>query len=121
MELRGQERTVPTVAGPVAVHDTGGPGPAVLLLHGMTRTLADWFPVLRLLPESLRAVAVDSPGHGASGGGAEWHWRTQLPVVDELIEALDLGPTVLVGHSLGGMIATVAAASSDKLLGAVNV
>src|SRR3954454_17347822 len=121
MELRGQERTGAPVARPGVVHDAGGTGPGVLLLHGMTRTLADWYPVLRLLPEPLRPVAVDFPGHGASGGGADWHWRTQLQVVDELIEGLGLGPTVLVGHSLGGMIATAAAVSSDRLLGAVNV
>ena len=39
-------------------------GTPVLLLHGITDSQRSWEPVLPLLPESIRAIAVTMRGHG---------------------------------------------------------
>jgi hypothetical protein len=98
----------------IAWRSVGGAGPAVVWLGGfrsdMTGTkaqaLADWAAA------SGRAyVRFDYLGHGESSGdfrtkGTVTRWREDaLAVLDELVE----GPTVLVGSSMGGWIACLAA------------
>jgi haloacetate dehalogenase len=44
----------------------GGPGPAVLLLHGHPRTRATWHKVAALLAERFTVVCPDLRGYGES-------------------------------------------------------
>ncbi|MFJ4656219.1 alpha/beta fold hydrolase [Nocardia sp. NPDC088792] len=44
--------------------DTGGDGPAVLLMHGIFMDADMWAPQLRSLAPDYRVIAVDSRGHG---------------------------------------------------------
>jgi pimeloyl-ACP methyl ester carboxylesterase len=77
---------------------------AVLLLHGIGGGAAIWTDALAALAAaSYRAVALDFPGYGATPGA---------PTMDALVEAvaatvarLAARRTVLVGHSMGGMVA----------------
>ena len=73
----------------------------LVLLHGQPGSAADWLPLTSLLPGTLRAVAADRPGYGASplppagfAGGA----RAVLADLD----ARGIQRAVLVGHSYGG-------------------
>src|SRR3954451_4691237 len=52
--------------GELFVRDTGGDGPAVLLLHGwMFSADLNWFPVYAPLAEAgYRVLAIDHRGHG---------------------------------------------------------
>ena len=88
-----------------------GHDPAIVLLHGLTFDRRMWDPVLDALPAGHRAVAFDLPGHGGSAMAAG---RGLLPVVDAIHEAvLDAGIArpVLVGHSIGGPLASIYAAT----------
>lgn len=97
------------VAGDV-VHclDAGQGVPTVVILHGMGDGVASWLPVHEALARRTRVVAWDRPGTGWSG--AE---RVTGPTVDTLIDevhqrlaALGVhGRCVLVGHSMGGLLA----------------
>jgi pimeloyl-ACP methyl ester carboxylesterase len=91
-------------------HGTGE-GQSLVFLHGLTFDRRMWDAVLEALPEDNRAIAFDLPGHGGSPALA----RPGLAaVVDALHDAvLDAGlhAPIVVGHSIGGPLATIYAAS----------
>src|SRR5262249_55172927 len=111
-------------AGPrIFVRDHGGAGADVLLLPGGARTLDDWEPVVPLLLDAgLRVVAMDLRGHGGSEF-APWSWSAVVDDVAAVVEHMSLRRPAVVGHSLGGMVATVWAAmcNSEECPLAVNV
>jgi pimeloyl-ACP methyl ester carboxylesterase len=91
-------------------------GRPVLLLHGITLGVAVWPYQFAALPEEgLRVVAIDLRGHGLSGGavageetgtGSPRHTLDRMAAdVAEVMESLDLDKVVIVGHSMGGMVA----------------
>lgn len=82
-----------------------------VLLHGLTFDHRMWAPVIDELPAGRRALALDLPGHG---GTPLPRRRGLAPVVDAVHEAvLDAGldRPVMVGHSIGGPIAAIYAAT----------
>ena len=80
-----------------------------MLVHGAWHGAWCWEPVLSLLAEqSVDAVAVELPGHGADPGPlSDLHGDAAR--VREVLDGLD-GPAVLVGHSYGGVVITEAGA-----------
>jgi pimeloyl-ACP methyl ester carboxylesterase len=90
--------------------------PVLLLVHGIGSTRAFWDPVLPLLPE-YTCVAVDVPGFGAAAALGE---RMTVPGLAVALDDDRLGPVVIVGHSLGGMIAQeLALRAPDRVRGLV--
>lgn len=90
--------------------------PTLLLIHGIGSTRAFWDPILPSLRD-YECVAVDVPGFGDAPA-------IDAPVtVARLAAALDdesLGPVVVIGHSLGGMIAQeLALRAGDRVRGLV--
>ncbi|MEJ8281823.1 alpha/beta fold hydrolase [Pseudonocardia spirodelae] len=82
------------------------PGPArVVLVHGAWHRGGSWAPVVAALAErGIAAVAPDLPSDVAGTGHDE--------LVAAVVAAADgAGPVVLAGHSLGGLVAPVAAAA----------
>jgi pimeloyl-ACP methyl ester carboxylesterase len=92
------------LAGGLRVRYLERPGaePAVLLIHGLPGTAADFNLVTALL-HGRRTIAIDRPGYGFSTGGY-FPFDRQLQAVQEVIEKLHLGHPILVGHSYGGAI-----------------
>jgi 2-(acetamidomethylene)succinate hydrolase len=97
-----------------------GHGPLAIFMHGITANAAVWDPVLDELQRSFRVVSMDQRGHGQSDkppsgySGAEFGQD-----VISLIEVLDGGPALLVGHSLGARNAIVAAVARPELVSGV--
>ena len=93
----------------------------VVFLHGWPQSSWAWRHVLPLAADSgMRAIAVDLPGVGESSGDATDGTKTELArVVHELIGALELDGTVLVGHDVGGMAAYAYLCRYDDLRAAV--
>lgn len=113
---------VPYGDGEVAYRDVGGPGPSVLLLHGVGGNLAHWGRVAPLLAHRYRLVAVDLPSHGASTAPAAYSLAHDIGAVDEVRRALELDRPAVVGHSYGGMLAVfLAATRPDSCRAVVNV
>ena len=82
-----------------------------VFLHGLTFDRRMWDPILDLLPPDRRAIAFDLPGHGGSPPLRE---RGLAPVVEAIHDAVleaDLRRPILVGHSIGGPLAAIYAAS----------
>ncbi|WP_329144007.1 alpha/beta fold hydrolase [Streptomyces sp. NBC_01456] len=86
-------------------HDYGGDGPQLVLLHGYARSLTDWDASAALLTAGHRVLAVDLPGHGRSPGISPWTIPTVVRSLADTLDAHGVPEAVVVGHSLGGLVA----------------
>lgn len=117
------ERVVVRDGVRLVCRDWGGPGQPVLLLHGLAGHAGEWDVLARLLGGSgpgRRIVAVDQRGHGAAERCPEDVSRAAY-VADAVAVAGQLGleRPVLIGQSLGGHTALLAAAAHPGLFRAL--
>ena len=82
----------------------GGDGPALLLLlHGLGADADVWDPLLPHVEEQWRWAAVDLPGHGGSAPLPRYSFGALAAAVAPV--AAPDQPVVVLGHSLGGVVA----------------
>jgi len=100
-----------------------GTGPKVVLLHGFAHPAGSWQGILqRCAAAGIPAVAADLPGFGAAD---PFQTGPRLPQLDSFVNELievhsSQAPVVVVGNSLGGLLAVrAAAARADDCVGAV--
>ncbi|MEV7225858.1 alpha/beta hydrolase [Polymorphospora sp. NPDC051019] len=105
---------------PIAARDLGGPGRPLLLLHGAGGNLAQMTALAEALRPGHRVVTVDLRGHGRSGDGP-WHWDEVLADLAGVADSLGLVRPAVVGHSLGGMLATLWTQRHPECPGAVSL
>ena len=102
-------------ATPLA-HDGVGEGAlAVALLHGVGGGRRIWGTeaggtAQALAAAGCRVIALDLPGYGDSPLPAELSTAAMADAVVDTLRALDARPAVLLGHSMGGMVAQEIAA-----------
>lgn len=84
----------------------GRGGSTIVLVHGLGSRADHWLGVARRLAVRHRVRLVDLPGHGASEMPAPFTLERAARALDGAL-ASEQGPVVLVGHSLGGLVATV--------------
>jgi pimeloyl-ACP methyl ester carboxylesterase len=105
-------------------HETIGTGADVILIHGLTDSSLTWGPITGMLAEQYRVTTLDLRGMGRSDdppGGA--HDYSAIAMVDDVVEvvaAAELTSPLVIGHSLGGVVATAYSARHD-VRGTVNV
>jgi len=98
--------------GELFLRDTGGDGPAVMLLHGwMASADLNWCGAYAALEEAgYRVLAIDHRGHGRG-----LRTLVRFTLVDCAADAaaalrqLDVAPALVVGYSMGGAIAQLVA------------
>ena len=98
-----------------------GEGPAIVLVHGLAGTWRNWLENIPRLSDRHRVVALDLPGFGASPMPERAITMSGYgSVVATLVRELELpDSTVVVGHSMGGVVATEALLNSpDAFAGA---
>ncbi|GGJ78413.1 hydrolase [Streptomyces camponoticapitis] len=101
-------------------YEVAGSGPLIVLAHGMGDSRASYRAVIpRLVAEGYRVAAVDLRGCGESSVG--WPAWSRTAIAGDLLAVIRHlgGPAVLVGHSISGGAATVAAAREPSLITAV--
>ena len=80
----------------------------VLMLHGFLDNAASFDPLIPFFPQDMTLLAIDLPGHGFSDHYSEknsYHHFSLVFDVIEVLRYLSWEQTVLVGHSMGGLIA----------------
>jgi len=96
---------------------TLGSGPTVLMLHGIGGGHRAFAPQVETLASlGYRAVAWDMPGYGRSAPIEPYTFKGLAQSCVNLIDALQCESVILVGHSMGGMVAQeVVARRPDKV------
>ncbi|MER5433220.1 alpha/beta hydrolase [Streptomyces sp. NPDC002588] len=108
------------VDGGTIAYEVAGSGPLIVLAHGMGDSRAAYRAVIPpLLAAGYRVAAVDLRGCGESG--SDWPAWNRTAVAGDLLAVIRHlgGPAVLVGHSISGGAATIAAAQEPSLVTAV--
>ena len=84
----------------------GGTGRPVVLLHGLGGAATNWTRLAPLLARSRRVIVPDLPGHGRSGSiGGPADLRAYADCVAQILGRETTEPAVVVGHSMGGVVA----------------
>ena len=102
-----------------------GEGPVVVMFHGIASSSVTFENVIPLIVPGHRAIAIDLLGFGASPApaDAEYTIEEHVAALARTIDSLKLhGRFVLVGHSMGSLIASrYAAVHSSRLRALVLV
>lgn len=94
-----------------------GDGPPVVLLHGVgfAQGAHDWFLAVDALAENFRVQAVDLVGWGTGARlNQAYSFARLVDFVREFQDRLDLPVTSVVGHSMGGWVASLLAYESPE-------
>jgi len=95
----------------LAVHETGTGARTAVLLHGIMSDHRAWHRVTReLVEQGFRVIALDLAGHGSSPRSRRYSpaaWADD--VIETLHPILNRRPDVIMGHSLGALVASMVA------------
>ncbi|MFF0739020.1 alpha/beta fold hydrolase [Streptomyces sp. NPDC004111] len=108
------------VSGGTIAYEVSGSGPLVVLAHGLGDSRAAYRAVTGpLVAAGYRVAAVDLRGCGESS--ADWADWSRTAIAGDLLATIRRlgGPAVLVGHSIAGGAATIAAAQEPSLITAL--
>ncbi len=100
--------------------DTGGPGPALLFLHGAGGNHLSWWQQVPVFADEYRCITVDQRGFGQSpdvpGGPGPNALATDAIA---LLDHLGIGQAALVAQSMGGWAAAGAAVQAPPRFSAI--
>ncbi|PRY63268.1 pimeloyl-ACP methyl ester carboxylesterase [Knoellia remsis] len=108
------------VVGPLHTLSVGTSGPRIAFLHGLFGQGRNWSTIAKALagPDGTgaRCTLVDLPDHGRSPWSEEFSYAGYAASVAATLRAVDEGPWIVVGHSLGGKVAMVLALTDPALV-----
>ena len=92
--------------------------PVMVCVHGIHDHCRTWDHIAQHYTSQYRIVAPDLRGHGDSEWvkGSSYDYLDYLYDLHQLIDQAELGPVVLVGHSMGGAIAALFAGIYPELV-----
>jgi pimeloyl-ACP methyl ester carboxylesterase len=101
----------------VPAFTTLGGGPTVLMLHGIGGGHLAFAPQVETFATAgYRAVAWDMPGYGRSAPIEPYTFKGLAQSCVQLIESLKCSRVILLGHSMGGMVAQEVVARRPDLV-----
>ena len=100
--------------GPVHYLDFGGDGPPLVCVHGLSGSALNWTAVGPALAAGHRVVALDLRGFGRTPLGPGSRLRDNRRLLDLFLGEVVGGPAVLVGNSMGGLLAVMEAAERPE-------
>lgn len=81
-------------------------GKPMVLLHGYSDSCRSFEPLLTRLPMSIRAIAVSQRGHGDSARPASGYRIGDFAAdLAALLDRLDMPRAIVLGHSMGSLVA----------------
>lgn len=98
-----------------------GSGTPVIILHGLFGRRRNWQALQKRLAESARIVTADMRNHGDSPWNDSMAYADMADDIAAVIEKLDQGPAIVVGHSMGGKAAMTLALRSPDLVRSLMV
>ncbi|HEX6686542.1 MAG TPA: alpha/beta hydrolase [Candidatus Limnocylindrales bacterium] len=108
--MHPEEFDLPVTGGNLRVCRWPGVGPAVIAVHGITANALSFGPLSQTLAGRVQLVAPDLRGRAGSGKvGGPYGLATHADDIVALLDHLGQPKAVLVGHSMGGFVAAVAA------------
>ncbi len=121
-----QYDTVPVSDARIACRHNGlqADRPTILMIHGLGESSLSYQEAFEELGRDFNLVAPDLLGFGRStpGSDPDYSLDAQVRRIHELMAAMDLRDVVLVGHSMGGDLATLACELDAERIGKlVNV
>lgn len=95
-----------------------GQGAPLVLLHGIGSDAGSWLPALPALGAGRRVIAWDAPGYGGSDplGEARPDAVPYAEALAALLRSLEVRRAVVVGHSLGALMAAALAGRHPGLV-----
>ncbi len=99
--------------GATIAYEITGAGPDLVLIHGITESRHAWDPLVPAFAMDHRVIAIDLRGHGESARRPPYDAFTMADDVQTVIDHASARDVVVVGHSLGGMVATLHAAAHE--------
>lgn len=105
------EQRMELSTGAALACEQSGDGDDLVLVHGIAERMEAWDPV-RARTDGMRVTSVDLRGHGRSARIPPFDVPTMIEDLVEAMAALRIDRPVLVGHSLGGLVVTGAAAET---------
>ena len=102
----------------MAYVDVGAGPETLVLIHGLASNLGFWRYNIDALAEDYRVIAVDLPGYGHSEKSPVFPYTLSFYAesIQRLADHLELDRVTLVGQSMGGQIAMVAALTYPELV-----
>lgn len=92
--------------------------PTLVAVHGLGGSATNWLEVAGPLAVDRRVLAVDLPGFGETAPPRPTAPRPAAGarLLATLLRRLDVGPVVLMGNSMGGLVSTLLAADHPELV-----
>ena len=118
------EEDVPSKDGVTVSYEVRGCGDiALIFIHGWCSNRSFWNEQLDTLSQIYKTIAIDLPGHGDSGKNRnKWSISSFADDVESVILHQKLDYIVLIGHSMGGLVALeVAPRLKDKVIGLIAI
>jgi pimeloyl-ACP methyl ester carboxylesterase len=114
--IGGSERRIALPDFSLAAQSWGEPdAPPLLAVHGWLDNAGSFARLAPLLAAHFHVIALDLPGHGHADHlppGASYHYTDYVQALLAAMDALQLDSCVLLGHSLGAGVASLAAAAA---------
>ena len=91
-------------------------GPPLVLLHSLGEPSATWDEIAPELGREYRLIAFDLRGHGDSEWPGEYSFELMRDDVLDALDRLGLEQVSIIGHSLGGTVASLVAEARPDLV-----
>jgi len=98
-----------------------GPGPALLLLHGLFGRAANWGAIAKQLATDYTVIVPDLRNHGASPHDPDMRYESLTVDAISLLNHLGINDAIWIGHSMGGKVAMTAALKDASRVRALAV
>ena len=96
-----------------------GIGQTILFIHGLGGNLSHWLKSVNDLSSAYKCIAIDLPGYGWSDKNVDTKGKDRLQfyadAIAEFLKKKKIKKAMLVGHSMGGQTAIIAALQNKRV------